>query len=226
MARASRSQQGTTGRVEPRRRVPPYEMLRDAIVEGQFEAGMPLVEMFLADWCQVSRTPIREALRRLEQDGLIVRSERGMIVRERSPEEILDIYETRIVLEATVGRIAADRRSELDLRGLEYLLQVGEQVNPGDHGAMVDANDRFHRAVWRSSHNESLVDLLDRLNLHLARYPGTTLASPGRWETAIQQHSEVVRAIAARDGQAAYDVAWRHFSEARDIRVQLFASSL
>jgi len=156
----------------------PYDFLRDAIVTGEFPAGASLVETSLADLCQVSRTPIREALRRLEQDGLVVRSERGMVVRERSPDEILDIYETRIVLEATVGRIAADRRSELDLGRLESLLEMGQAVDPGDVEAKVDANSRFHQALWQSSHNDSLIDVLGRLDLHLSRYPGTTLAYP------------------------------------------------
>src|SRR5690606_26282547 len=82
----------------------PYDKIRDAIVSGELAGGTPLTESSLAAWCGVSRTPIREALLRLEQDGLIVRTERGPVVRSRSPEEILDIYEVRIALEATAAR--------------------------------------------------------------------------------------------------------------------------
>src|ERR1700754_1808293 len=82
----------------------PYERLKQAILDGELVPGQQLVEISLAQWCQVSRTPIREALSRLEQDGLALRTDRGLVVRERSPEEILDIYDTRIVLEAMAAR--------------------------------------------------------------------------------------------------------------------------
>ena len=100
------------------------------------------------------------------------RSERGMVVRSRSPEEILDIYDIRIVLEAGLARCAADRRTEHDLRLLRVLIDSASDVDPSDHTQMVEANQRFHRALWRAGHNEPLVDLLERLLLHLTRYPG------------------------------------------------------
>ena len=88
---------------------------------------------------------------------------------------------------------------------------------------MVEANNRFHRAVWQSTHNESLIDLLERLNLHLGRYPGTTLRSPGRWATSLKQHEELVDAIERRDADRAAALANDHFAAARDIRLELFA---
>jgi len=90
-------------------------MLKSAIIKGEFPPGQQLVESNLAEWCGVSRTPVREALRRLQQDGLIDRTDRGMVVKERSPEDILDIYDTRLVLEGFAGRTAADRRTAYDL---------------------------------------------------------------------------------------------------------------
>ena len=91
-----------------------YERLKNAIITGELGPGTHLVESSLARLCQVSRTPVREALTRLEQDGLVHQGARGLVVRERSPEEILDIYETRIVLEATAARLAAERHTALD----------------------------------------------------------------------------------------------------------------
>jgi DNA-binding GntR family transcriptional regulator len=201
-------------------------MLKKAILTGELKPGQPLVENTLAAWCQTSRTPIREALRRLDHDGLIQRSDRGLVVRKRSPEEILDIYETRIVLEATAGRMAAERRTEHDVRIMRKLMERCDQVSEGEPEAMADANQLFHRAVWRASHNESLLDLLERLNLHLARYPGTTLAAPGRWTAAREQHGQLVDAIEARQGDRAYDIAMEHFADARNIRLELFADEL
>jgi DNA-binding GntR family transcriptional regulator len=203
----------------------PYDMLKRAILSGELAPGQPLVETALAEWCGVSRTPIREALTRLEQDGLVHHSEGGLVVRVRSPEEILDIYDTRIVLEAKVGKVAAERRTDHDVRMLSYALQRGKETDASDPAAMVEANELFHRMVWRASHNEALVDLLQRLNLHLGRYPETTLTAPGRWAQALEEHTELAEAIEQRRGDDAYDIAQRHFESARDIRLALFAKS-
>jgi DNA-binding GntR family transcriptional regulator len=202
--------------------VSPYDELKNAILSGEFEPGYPLVETVLAERYGVSRTPIREALRRLQQDGLIDRNERGLGVRQRSPEEIIDIYETRMVLEALAARAAAERRMSHDLRSLELWIERGAEVADTDAAGMTAVNQQFHWAVWRAAHNESLIDLLERLNLHLARYPGTTLASPGRWDSARAEHRRLAEAIERRDGDGAYDVALHHFTAARDIRLALF----
>lgn len=198
-------------------------MIKQGILSGELEPGQSLVETSLAAWCGVSRTPVREALRRLEQDGLVERNDHGLAVRSRSPEEILDLYDTRIVLEATAGKVAAERRHEHDVRALRWALDRGRKVGGDDPAAMVDANRQFHRAVWLASHNESLIDLLERLDLHLARYPGTTLLSPGRWDTARDEHAALAGAIEKRNAGLAHAVAMAHFAAARDIRLALFA---
>jgi DNA-binding GntR family transcriptional regulator len=200
-------------------------MLKRAILAGELPPGRPLVETSLAEWCGVSRTPIREALRRLQQDGLVHHSAGGLVVRVRSPGEILDIYETRIVLEATAGRMAAERRTDHDVRLLRHVLDHGGGVAAGDVPAMVEANRQFHRMVWRASHNESLLDLLERLNLHLGRYPETTLAAPGRWSESCHEHTDLLDAIEGRRPDDAYRIAHAHFVRARDIRLALFAEA-
>jgi DNA-binding GntR family transcriptional regulator len=207
----------------PKDRVPPYEMVKNAILSGELAPGQTLIETPIAEWCGVSRTPVREAFRRLEQDGLIHRKDAVLVVRERSPEDILDVYETRIVLEATAARVAAERRTDHDVRLLRLMLEQSRRIEAGDLAAMVDANQQFHRAIWRASRNESLVDALDRLNMHLGRYPETTLGYPGRWPTACTEHELLIDAIDARRPRKAYSLAEQHFSEARDIRLELFA---
>lgn len=200
-----------------------YDEIKNAIISGELRPGQPLVETLLAQRCGVSRTPVREALRRLEQDGLVHRTDGGLVVRARTPEEILDIYEARIALEATAGRLAAERRTEHDVNMLRALVQKGRSVQPDEPAALVAANHQFHRTVWRASHNEALIDLLERLNLHLARFPETTLSYPGRWGSACDEHARLVDAIEERRGQDASDIAGAHFVAARDIRLQLFA---
>jgi DNA-binding GntR family transcriptional regulator len=199
-----------------------YERILDTILEGEYGPGEPLVEATIAQRFGVSRTPVREALRRLEQDGLLRRADRGMVVRDRSPEEILDIYEARIVLESSAARAAAQRHTPYDRLRLEKLVRACEEVDPADAAELVRCNRDFHRGVWEASHNETLRDLLDRLNLHLLRYPATTLTHPGRWPEAIAQHAALVEAIVARDDDAAARIAAEHFEAARDIRLALW----
>lgn len=203
--------------------MPPYERLLQEVIRGELAPGEVLTEMALAERLQVSRTPIREALTRLEQDGLIKRTGRGMVIRERSPEEILDIYEVRILLEADAARLAAERRSNLDVFTLRHAAAELEKIDTADPDVMAEANRDFHHAVWRSAHSEPILDLLSRLDMHLARYPTTTLAYPRRWETSLTEHGLLVAAIEERDGERAAQASRQHFTAARDIRLTLWS---
>ena len=96
--------------------------------------------------------------------------------------------------------------------------------DPKDPAELVKVNTAFHRRVWRAAHNEAVVDLLQRVELHLARYPETTLSYPGRWERACRASTRNWwTKIEARDAEAAAAIAHQHFTEARDIRLQLAA---
>lgn len=215
----------TTSAKSPRKDeepIAPYERLKLAILKGEFAPGAQLVEVSIAAWCGVSRTPVREALTRLEQDGLVRRTDRGLVVRENSQEEILDIYETRIVLESTASAFAAERRSNHDLLAMRRAEQRRQRAGESDPAEMAETNREFHRTIWRASHNESLVDLLERINLRLGRYPETTLSYPGRYESSAAEHRDLVDAIEARDSERAREIAAQHFTTARDIRLRLW----
>ena len=219
-AERSRSVSLPTGKPS---RATAYDKLQQAIINGTLAPGTPLVEGTLAEWCGVSRTPVREALMRLEQDGLVERTDRGVVVRERSPEEILDIYEMRIVLEETAARLAAERHTSMDRMRLEKALKSAEDLDDPDGALRSQRNHAFHERVWLATHNNALVDLLDRLNRHLTRYPATTLTYGDRWSDGLRQHRELVDAIAARDAEAAAEIARNHFTEARDIRLEMWS---
>lgn len=206
------------------RRVDAYAMIKKAILTGEFEPGTQLIESQLAEWCQVSRTPIREALTRLEKDGLLDRSDRGLVVHESSADEILDTYEVRIVLEATAARTAAERRTANDLVLMRMALQRMEAADQTADDEMFDAINDFHSAVWRASHNKSLTDLLERLSMHLRRLPGATLYHEGRWTQAIEEHRQILHAIEMREGDRAADLANQHFVHSRDIRLEMWSA--
>jgi DNA-binding GntR family transcriptional regulator len=201
-----------------------YEELREAILSGRFEPGQVLSENSLAAEFGTSRTPVREALHRLEIEMLVERVPRGVRVRVSSPEEILDIYEVRITLEGAAAKAAAERATELDRTRLRAAQRAMIEVED-DAQAKAAANRRFHEAVWTASHNSTLVDLLHRLNVHLVRYPTTTLTYGDRWQAVLREHEELLGAIEARDGEAARRIAEHHMFGAREVRLRMYAES-
>jgi DNA-binding GntR family transcriptional regulator len=203
-----------------------YERLREEIVSGRLPSGVPLVEAAVAARYGTSRTPVREALTRLEQDGLVERGDRGLCVRTRGPEEILEIYEVRILLEEAAARGAAERGTRLDLMRIKNAAEAMTAADPADPDTMAATNRSFHEEVWAASHNGTLVDLLTRLNSHVTRYPATTLTSPGRWAEALSEHADLVRAIEAGDADEAGLIAGKHMTKARDIRLRMYGEEL
>lgn len=198
-----------------------YEQLKRAILAGELAAGQPLLETQLADTYGVSRTPIREALHRLQQDGIVERADRGLRVAEGSAEQILEIYEARVVLEAAVCEAAARRRTEIDLARLHGILASAPRDDPSA-AEKVASNQQFHEAVWQASHNGTWVDLLSRLNTHLQRYPSTTLTAVGRWEEALGEHAALLDAIERGDAEAASRIGRDHMTKARDVRLRMW----
>jgi len=202
----------------------PYEVLRREIIAGQVDQGETLVETALAKRLGVSRTPVREALKKLEQDGLIERHDRGLRVRMRSAEEILEIYEVRIVLEEFAARLAAHRRTPFDLARLQAAHEQMAAGRPETATEQIDTNRMFHQTLWRAAHNATLTDQLQRLTDHVSRYSSTTLNSEGRWDEAVREHALILEAVTASDADAAAQVASQHFKSARDIRLRMYAS--
>ncbi|MGH2747203.1 MAG: GntR family transcriptional regulator [Actinomycetota bacterium] len=199
-----------------------YDRLRNGIVAGEFPPGMHLVETSLAETLGVSRTPIREALSRLEQDGLVERGSRGLQVRHRSPAEILEIFEVRIVLEGTAARVAAERHTEVDRIRIQGHLSRLEAEQGAEPAVLAAINREFHRSIWQASHNRTIVDMLERLSVHLFRYPFTTYEASGRAESSLVEHRELAGAIFEHDGARAARLASDHMTVARNIRLEMW----
>lgn len=199
-----------------------YDRIRDAIVNGTIVPGEVLSENQLATDFGTSRTPVREALHRLEIETLVERLPRGVRVRETSPEEIIDIYDVRITLEGAAARGAAERATELDRRRMraaqDEMARAGS--DPKERAA---TNRQFHEAIWAASHSATLIDLLHRLNVHLVRYPTTTLEGDDRWTAVLSEHEEMLAAIEARDALLACEIAETHMTAAREVRMQMYA---
>ncbi|GAB2836638.1 GntR family transcriptional regulator [Actinocorallia aurea] len=195
-----------------------YERLREDVLAGRFPSGAPLLETVLAAQYGVSRTPVREALTRLAQDGLLRRASRGYEVRAGTPEDVLEIYEARIALEGQAAASAAERRTDLDLVRLRHLHEEAS-----DPATAREANSRWHRALWQAAHNTTIEALLTRLTAQLRIYDRTPHETPEDLTLTREEHTALLDAIAARDPSAARTAATHHLTRSRDLRLQTFA---
>lgn len=204
-----------------------YERLRDALAEEELLPGTRISEVELCSRFEVSRTPIREALVRLEQDGLIERRGSALYVRDRTADETIDIYRVRVYLEGAIAFDAAHRRSETDLMRLGSAAAVGEKLTGSEDPAMLQAaNKAFHQALAAASHNQTLQDLQSRLTAQVAKLPSTTLSFPGRWAASISEHREILEAIRIQDAERARAIGTEHMNAAAEIRIKLIAREL
>jgi DNA-binding GntR family transcriptional regulator len=199
-----------------------YLQLLQDVLTGRFPPGARLSEASLGRTHRVSRTPIREAIARLEHDGLLEREGGIVRVRQRDSEQIIDIYRVRVVLEVEIARDAAERHREFDLRRLRAACEAEKEVPDGDWAAVQAANREFHEALAAASHNEVLEELQSRLTLQIGALQGTTLAHPGRLKQARSEHAQIVKAVAARDADTAGTIAQRHMTKSQDLRLGMY----
>jgi DNA-binding GntR family transcriptional regulator len=202
-----------------------YRKLREEIATGVLPPGSPLREVSLAGRFGVSRTPVREALRRLEQDRLLVPGDRGMVVRAIDPHEVVQVYDMRVLLEAEAAGQAARDRRPADLVRLEGLLDRDRALTGPDDATRVRTNLEFHAALWQATHNPVLVDLLERLTVHLVHAPRSTLSVGDRWHHALDEHARLLDAVRGRDEPTARKVAGEHMATARELRLRLLRDS-
>jgi DNA-binding GntR family transcriptional regulator len=198
-----------------------YARLRQEILAGELSPGTPLREIAIAERFGVSRTPIREALRRLQHERILERGTRGLLVAEVSTTEVLQVYDLRILLEGDAAAQAAEARDQGDLVELKSLLARDRALVDPIDSLRLSTNLEFHAAVSAAAHNAVLDDILKRLSIHLIRTPHSTLSTGNRWAEALDEHAALVDAIERRDADAARDIASEHMRTARGIRLEL-----
>lgn len=196
-----------------------YQMILSAIDNGVYRPGDRLVESELAERLGVSRTPIREALQRLETQSLLARDGRSLVVASLDHNQMAELYVVRSELEALAARLAARHATEEEVRLLQQMVTEDRNL-VDDPVALARTNRRFHRQVHLASHNRYLVQQLDLLYRSMALMATTSLAAEGRSHTAMDEHAAVVEAIARGDGDAAYDELKGHISRAFEARLR------
>ncbi|MBK5933914.1 GntR family transcriptional regulator [Rhodovulum imhoffii] len=201
-----------------------YDLILEAIDVGTYRPGDRLVESELAEQFGVSRTPIREALQRLETQSLLTRDGRSLIVASLSHDQMAELYVVRSELEGLAARLAARHATEEEVRVLRAMVDEDRALLNDPH-ALARANRRFHKQVHLASHNRYLVQQLDLVHRTMALMATTSLAAEGRGQNALAEHNAIVSAIEAGDGDGAYAALKSHISVAFETRLRLDAVS-
>lgn len=194
------------------------EALRSAIRNGILEPGERLMEVQLAEELGISRTPVREAIRKLEQEGyVIMMPRRGTYVSSVSVNDIKEIFEIRSALESLSTGLAARRIEPDELEKLRALLtEIEGHIERKDIDKIVETDIEFHGLLYQVSRNERLVTIISNLKEQLARFRTLSMSYPGRLQETLEEHRAMVEAIAAGDVEAARDAAERHMERAEE----------
>lgn len=194
-----------------------YQTIKEAILSEELPPNSRLVELSLASHFGVSRTPVREALKRLIVEGLaVIDPPRGMVVKPIDQQEMEEIYAVREVLDGLAARLAAKRMSDEDLARLTGLTEVmSRAVEEGRRDALVQANIRFHEIIFQAAGNERLLQLGRNLTDSVRRSSSTAFRSYERDMEVLQEHGELVNALEQRDAEAAERLAREHMVKAR-----------
>ncbi len=203
-----------------------YTLILEAIEAGVYKPGDRLVESELAERLGVSRTPVREALQRLETQSMLSRDGRSLIVASLDHNQLAELYAVRTELEGLAARLAARHATEEEIRVLQIMAEEDRALLGADPRALSKANKRFHKQIHLASHNRFLVQQLDLVHRSMALMANTSFAAEGRDEVALAEHEAIVAAIAARDGDAAYAALRAHISKAFETRLRVEAGEL
>ncbi len=203
-----------------------YALIVEAIEAGTYAPGDRLVESELAERLGVSRTPVREALQRLETQAMLTRDGRSLIVASLDHNQLAELYAVRTELEGLAARLAARHATDEECRVLRGMVDDDKGLVGGDPRALARANKRFHKQIHLASHNRFLVQQLDLVHRSMALMANTSFAAEGRDVAGMAEHDAIVAAIEARDGDAAHAALRTHISRAYETRLRVDAGAL
>ena len=195
-----------------------YSLVLDAIDRGDYRPGDRLVESDLAERFGVSRTPIREALQRLETQSVVARDGRSLIVASLDHDQLGELYVVRAELEGLAARLAAQHAAPEEIAVLREMVRRDHEIID-QAAALSRSNKRFHRQIHLASHNRYLIQQLEMVHRTMALLSSTTLAATGRGARALDEHAAILDAIEMRDGDAADAAIRAHISRAFETRL-------
>jgi len=198
--------------------------IRRAILTGQMEPGTRLLEVHLADTLGVSRTPVREAIRKLEQEGLvIIRPRRGAEVARITAPQMRDMMEVRIIMDVLAAKLAAGRADAAAIEEIKAVEeQFEEEIRNGDLHSIVEADTRFHAAIAAAGGNRKLIEINREMEDQVNRYRYETDKIVETRPDLVREHTAVIKAIEAGDPEAAGIAARAHVTRQVDVFLKKF----
>ncbi len=199
-----------------------YEQIFDAIVRGSIVPGTKLIQETLATELAVSRTPVREALLRLEQEGILeFVPRRGFFVRDISETEVNDLYEVRTAIEGFAARVVAETGDPRALKRLEEIIRSQSETQPASVVDAFRANERVHRGVVEATANPVLLELFDSVwtrSIGLRMY-AHAFSSEKYVQHVVDEHVPLLDALLAGDGERAEREMVTHIQAGRDVQL-------
>ena len=204
------------------------ESIRNAILVGRFRAGERLPERELCEMTGVSRTLVRDALRQLESEGLIiVIPHRGPVVERLSPEQARGIYQVREELEGLACQLFAEHATEAQLAALREAFQgLKRALTRGTALEQIAAKNAFYQQLLDGAGNEALTNTLRLLNSRVMLLRSTSMQAPGRAKHSVAELSDLLRALEKRDGKAARVAGSLHVRNAASVAIGILQESL
>ncbi len=194
-----------------------FEELERDILSGRYERGAVMTEGKFSEMLGVSRTPIREALRRLEQEHLIELTSKGVRIVGISADDLEDIFEIRYRLEGLAARYAAERADDKGLALLRETIDLQEfYTSRDDAESLKNTDTRFHQTIYKLSRSNTLYDTLEPLHRKLLKYRRVSLTAHARAEQSLAEHRAIYDAIAAGQLDKAEALTILHVERARD----------
>ena len=199
-----------------------YQAIRDAITSNKMKPGDRVSEYMVADWLDISRTPAREGLRRLESEGLLTsHPKRGLVVADFDEAAVHELYAAREILEGTIAGMAARFATDAEISSLQHLLEREASLLESPT-KMFEHNLEFHGLIAQAARNRYLAKFLQSLSDTLSAHRRvSTLTKTERREEVLQDHRELVAASARRDEAGAREAAQRHSQGALQARLKV-----
>ena len=192
-----------------------FEHLEINILSGKYSKGETLNESKLSVELGVSRTPIREALRRLEQEHLIEEAPKGVVVVGITEKDLDDIFAIRLKLEGHVAAMAAKNHTEDELAIVREALEFQEfYLDKNDPDRIKSMDSRFHETIYKMSGSTIFYDVLEPLHKKILKYRKASVSNTSRAEASVAEHRAIYEALVARDSELASKLIVEHLNNA------------
>ncbi|HHW57606.1 MAG TPA: GntR family transcriptional regulator [Clostridia bacterium] len=189
-----------------------FDYMKNAIITGKLQPGERLMEVQLAEKLGVSRTPVREAIRKLELEGLVVMVPRkGAYVADLDAKDLLNVLEVRSSLEGLAASLAAERITDEEIEKLKKIVEEFRlKMEEGDNEALVKLDKEFHDLIFAASRNDKLMQIMNNLQEHVHRFRVKYINDEKKAKKIYQEHKKIAEVITSRDTEAARRWAEKH----------------